>query len=110
MLALAEARTPERHFLGVSQSLTGRAWRAHLDARSEAVATAMVQRGIASETLARVLVGRGVGLENVAAYLAPSLRQDLPDPSTLADMNAAAARLADAVETKEPVAIFGDYD
>ena len=70
----------------------------------------MAQRGIASETLARVMVGRGVGLENAAAYLSPSLRQDLPDPSSLTDMDAAAARLADAVEAEEPVAIFGDYD
>ncbi len=43
-------------------------------------------------------------------YLAPSLRQDLPDPSTLTDMDAAASRLADAVIAGESVAIFGDYD
>ncbi len=110
MLALAEDRSLDRHFLGVARSLTGRAWRGRLDPRGEAVATAMAQRGIASEILARVLVGRGVGLENAAAYLSPSLRQDLPDPSSLKDMDAAATRLADAVERREPIAIFGDYD
>ncbi len=35
--------------------------------------------------------------DRAAAYLAPSLKQDLPDPSSCADMDAAAARLADAV-------------
>ena len=71
---------------------------------------AMAQRGLASESLARVLAGRGVGLENVAAFLSPSLKQDLPDPSSLADMDVAASRLADAAERRESVAIFGDYD
>ena len=110
MLGFAEDRTLDRYFLGVSHSLTGRAWRPRLDARGEAIATAIAQRGIASETLARVLVGRGVSIETAPAYLSPSLRQDLPDPSSLVDMDAAVARLADAVQRSEPVAIFGDYD
>lgn len=110
MWGFAEDRTLDRHFLGVSRSLTGRAWRARLDARGEAIATAIAQRGIASENLARVLAGRGVGVEAAPAYLAPSLRQDLPDPSSLTDMDAAASRLADAVQRGESIAIFGDYD
>ena len=110
MLGFAEDRTLDRYFLGVAKSVTGRAWRARLDARGEAIATAIAQRGIASETLARVLAGRGVSIEGAPEYLSPSLRQDLPDPSSLTDMDAAASRLADAVAKKELVAIFGDYD
>jgi single-stranded-DNA-specific exonuclease len=111
MQGFAAALTPiERHFLGVARSVTGRAWRARLDERGEAIATAMAQRGIASEALSRVLVGRGVGLEDAEAYLSPSLRQDLVDPSSLTDMDSVAARLADAVTDREPIAIFGDYD
>jgi single-stranded-DNA-specific exonuclease len=34
----------------------------------------------------------------------------MPDPHVVADMEAAAARLADAVERCESIAIFGDYD
>ena len=34
----------------------------------------------------------------------------MPDPSIFRDMDRAAARLADAVEAREQVAIFGDYD
>ena len=34
----------------------------------------------------------------------------MPDPSSLRDMEKAAARLADAVQAKQNVAIFGDYD
>src|SRR5688500_1040277 len=110
MWGFAEQRAPGRDFLGVSQSVTGRAWRSRLDARGEAIATAIAQRGLASESLARVLAGRGVTPDLAAEYLSPSLRQDLPDPSSLADMDIAAARLADAVAAGRQVAIFGDYD
>jgi single-stranded-DNA-specific exonuclease len=34
----------------------------------------------------------------------------MPDPSVFRDMDAAAERLADAVEAREPVTVFGDYD
>ena len=34
----------------------------------------------------------------------------MPDPVSLSDMDAAAARLADAIEKRQTVAIFGDYD
>ncbi len=110
MWGFAEDRPRERHFLGVARSVTGRSWLARLDLRGEAVATAMAQRGLASESLARVLAGRGVGLEEVKSYLSPSLRQDLVDPSSLMDMDTAAARLADAVTAQEAIALFGDYD
>lgn len=110
MLGFAEDRTLDRYFLGVAKSLTGRAWRARLDARGEAIATAIAQRGIASETLARVMAGRGVSIEGAQEYLSPSLRQDLPDPSSLTDMDAAVAHIADAIERREAIAIFGDYD
>ena len=111
MQGFAAALAPvDRHFLGVARSVTGRAWRARLDGRGEAIATAMAQRGLASESLARVLAGRGVGLDEAPSYLSPSLKQDLVDPSSLTDMDKAAARLADAVARQESVAIFGDYD
>jgi single-stranded-DNA-specific exonuclease len=110
MWGFAEQLAPERHFLDVSASATGRSWVARLDARGEAVAAAMAQRGIAGEALARVLAGRGASLDDAAAYLSASLKQDLPDPSSLAGMDAAAPRLADAVERGRQVAIFGDYD
>ena len=110
MWGFAEKLDPAPYFLGVDRSVTGRAWASRLDGRAEAVATAIAQRGVASECVARVLAGRGLTPDGAARFLSPSLKQDLPDPSTLADMDRAAARLADAVEGARPVAIFGDYD
>ncbi len=97
-------------FLGVERSLTGRPWRARLDAAGEARALAIAQVSGQSELMARVLAGRGVGLDEVARHLEPTLRELMPDPFTLRDMEAATARLARAVQRRERVAIFGDYD
>jgi single-stranded-DNA-specific exonuclease len=51
-----------------------------------------------------------VGVQETPTFLAPRLRYLLPDPYGLRDMEFAAGRLADAVERRETVAIFGDYD
>jgi len=95
-------------FLGVSRSLTGRAWRARL-ADERAALTLCQQFGL-PDLLGRVLAARGVTPELAEAYLAPSLRTDLPDPATFKDMTRAAHLLADAVMKGEKVAVFGDYD
>ena len=94
--------------LGVEASIGGKSWRARLD--DERLALALSQSLDIPDLLGRVLAARGVGLDDAATFLEPTLRAMLPDPSTLADMDVAAARLADAVEGGELVAIFGDYD
>src|SRR5262249_58734652 len=43
-------------------------------------------------------------------FLAPRLRDQLPDPCHLRDMDAAVARLVRAVHEGETIAVFGDYD
>jgi single-stranded-DNA-specific exonuclease len=100
-----------RLFLDVRRSACGRAWRDRLDDRASARALAITQRndGI-SELLARVLAGRGVEADAVQEFLDPTVRRLMPDPDTLTDMPKAAARIADAIEAHEKIAIFGDYD
>jgi len=100
----------ERYFLGVEKSATGRTWRDRLDERGNARAMTIAQRLGTPELLARVLAGRGVDADTAAAYLDPTIKRLLPDPAVLTGMEAAAARLADAVVRGESVAIFGDYD
>ena len=101
---------PNRPLLGVARSALGRPWRARLDPAGQAQALAMMQHHGLADLLARVLAGRGIAVDEAVAYLDPTLRQLLPDPSSLADMDAAAARLAAAIEAGETIAIFGDYD
>lgn len=60
--------------------------------------------------IARILAARGVRSREAVQYLNPSLRDALPDPSTMIDMDIAAARLAKAVMSGERCGVFGDYD
>ena len=104
------AAPAERAFLNVSRSVTGRRWVDRLDRAAQNQALAISQRHDLPDLLARVVAGRGIGSDAVAAYLDPSLRALMPDPSALSDMDAAAARLAAAIRAGEEVAILGDYD
>ena len=94
--------------LGIERSVTGRRWfwRPH-DARQAAM---LAQRLDLPELVGRLLAARGVTVEAAADFLQPTLRALLPDPSVLRDMDAAAARLADAAQRGEHVAVFADYD
>ena len=96
------------NFDGLACSLSGQPWR--LAPADERLAAAIAQGHGVPEVIGRLLAGRGVGLEAAAAYLDPSLKHDLPDPSQLVDMDKAAARLAEAVTGGETIGVFGDYD
>src|SRR5690606_24120272 len=62
------------------------------------------------EALARALVLRGVGsFEGARGFFRPSL-EAAHDPFLMRDMDPAADRLARAVEKKERVMVYGDYD
>lgn len=71
---------------------------------------ALAQRAGIPELLGRILHTRGIDLMRAAQFLDPKLRDWLPDPSSLQGMDAVATRLADAVQAKETIGIFGDYD
>ena len=100
----------ERYFLDIRQSACGMAWHHRLDQRQENIALAMAQIHGVPDIVARILAGRGVTLDAAARFLEPTIRELLPDPSSLTDMDLAATRLVEAVKRRETVAIFGDYD
>ena len=85
-------------------------WVDRLDAAATRTAAAIGQRTSLSEILARIVAGRGVTLDEAETYLQPTIRELMPDPSTLAGMDELAERLARAITDSEPVALFGDYD
>ena len=92
----------------VERSFGGMNWRPRLEDGRESLMLA--QRLELPELLARVLAGRHIGADDAATFLNPTLRDLLPDPAHLKDMNVAAGRLADGVEKGEGIAVFGDYD
>src|SRR5262245_10225977 len=83
-------------FLGVAQSARGFTWRERLADEARLTAGAISQRHGLPELLGRVLAARGVAVEDVPVVLNPTLKALMPDPSSVRDMDAAAARLADA--------------
>jgi single-stranded-DNA-specific exonuclease len=95
-------------YLGVDRSASGKRW--SLRCHDDRLTSEIARSAQTPDIVARVLAGRGVTPETAASYLRPSLKQDLPDPSVLENMDRAAARVADALERGEGIAIFGDYD
>ncbi|MBI3507260.1 MAG: single-stranded-DNA-specific exonuclease RecJ [Proteobacteria bacterium] len=95
-------------FAGVERSALGRKWLARNGDTN--LVLGIAQRLGVSEAVARILVGRGIAEKDAAAFLDPKLRDLLPDPSHLKDMDKAVARLIGALDAGEPIAIFGDYD
>ncbi len=99
-----------RLFLEVRRSAAGVPWEHRLTERDDMAALAIAQGLGVPEIVARVLAGRGVEALDAVRFLDPTIRDLLPDPATLTDMEKAAERLAAAVLAGEKVAIFGDYD
>lgn len=97
-------------YLGISRSALGRRWADRLDDAAAREAEAISRQLDVPAILARLLAGRGATLDSAARLLEPRLRDWLPDPSSVLDLDRAVERLARAVEAGEHVAIFGDYD
>lgn len=89
-------------------SACGRSW--HIREADMRQVMAIGQQHGLSQVLAQLLAARGIGLEAVADFLNPSLKNQLPDPLHLLDMQKAATRIADAIKNKETIAVWGDYD
>lgn len=100
----------ERAFLDVTSSASGQRWVERLDAKARNTALAISQTLDVPELIGRVMAGRGVVLEEAQAFLSPSIRDLMPDPNVLTEMKEATARICDAIQNNQQVAIFGDYD
>lgn len=85
---------------GVERSLTGQPWRWRRSGGDD------LQRDLVDQ----LLLARGIDEGELPRHRSPTIRDFLPDPSVFADMDKAATRLADAVQSSETIAIFGDYD
>ncbi len=97
-----------RCFLNVERSATGRRWQPRLE--DGRIAEAISQRHDLPELLGRVLAARGVAIDDAEAFLNPTLRGLMPQPSALRDMEKGAARLALAITAGEKIGVISDYD
>ncbi|QEX22621.1 single-stranded-DNA-specific exonuclease RecJ [Hypericibacter adhaerens] len=105
---LSDPAVPSAAFLGVERSVSGKRWRVRLS--DERLGLMLAQRHGLPEIVGRVLAARGIGADEVPGFLEPRLRDQLPDPSRLKDMDRAVARLVQALVQGQRIAVFGDYD
>ncbi|SLN48375.1 Single-stranded-DNA-specific exonuclease RecJ [Falsiruegeria litorea R37] len=96
-------------YLGVSTSLTGRQW-VGPSIEVERAAEMMAQSSDLPASVCQVLARRGVPAMEAKGFLAPTLKELLPDPRSMKDMEVAAARFLQAVRDRERIAVFADYD
>ena len=83
-------------FLGISRSLSSRAWRQR-PAEAGLIRAHMQALGL-EEPLARALAARGVQADQGANFLQPTLKALFPDPSSFMDMDLAARTIVDALQ------------
>nr|WP_170616640.1 single-stranded-DNA-specific exonuclease RecJ [uncultured Ruegeria sp.] len=96
-------------FLGVEQSLTGRRWIGPTPDIERATEMLVQQAGL-PRAVCQVLARRGVPAMEAAGFLEPKLKELLPDPRSMLDMEKAATRFLQAVRARQRIAVFADYD
>ena len=62
------------------------------------------------EIVAKLISIRKIKKEDVGFYLEPQIKNILPNPYVLKDMDKAIQRVEKAIFKKEKIGIFGDYD
>ncbi len=91
--------------LNIAQSVTGQKWQwrsGDVDARDPGFRP--------DDLVTQLLMARGVPRDDIERHRDPTIRGFMPDPSIFQDMDRAAERLADAVERREAITVYGDYD
>jgi single-stranded-DNA-specific exonuclease len=85
-------------------------WITRNDHDAEVVSRLQVELNNLPEALARILVLRGIrSFDDARLFFRPTL-EHLHDPFLMQDMDLAADRVASAVERRERVIVYGDYD
>ncbi len=62
------------------------------------------------EITAKLLVLRNIKKEDISTFLNPSIKNFLPNPNSLLDMEKSSSRTLEVIRNKEKIGIFGDYD
>ena len=62
------------------------------------------------EITAKLLSIRNIDKKYIKSFLEPSIKNLIPNPNTLKDMEKTTNRIYKAIKEKEKIGIFGDYD
>ncbi len=99
--------TSHKPLLGVSRSVRGQKW---ISRARDADIEALSQSCDISTLTACLLAGRDIKAETAEQFLNPKIRDFLPDPSSLADMDEAVSAIFKAIEAGQKICVFADYD
>lgn len=77
--------------------------------KNEELAKQIAKKYQISEMIAEILINRKVDLDQIEQFLNPT-RHDFHDPFLMPDMEKAVSRILEAMEKKEKIVIYGDYD
>jgi single-stranded-DNA-specific exonuclease len=91
-----------------SLSLSGKNW--ILKKYSEEELSFIKDNFSLDEITSKLLSIRKIKKEDVASFLNPSIKNFLPNPNNLLDMDKSTNRTVEAIINKEKIGIFGDYD
>jgi len=89
----------------VEKSMLGQAWVLSdcidFDAKTD----------VSDDLVKNILAGRGItDAKDIEKFLSPTIKDYMPDPFVLRDMERAAKIIADAVRARKKIAVYGDYD
>ena len=89
----------------VDKSMLGQAWAVATYPGADDVPSS------ADNLLQKILISRGItDMAAMDKFLNPCVKDYMPNPSVLCDMDKAAAIIADSVLNGDKIAIYGDYD
>ncbi|WP_439532924.1 single-stranded-DNA-specific exonuclease RecJ [Polymorphobacter sp.] len=91
---------------GVDHSLSGQSWRW----RGDLMPGDGLDGHSPDDLLHQLFRARGAQPEDFDRLKTPTLRDWLPDPSCFTDMDAATARIVQAIARQERIVVYGDYD
>lgn len=92
----------------VEKSALGKRWQ--FRATNDRDILTIQQRYNLPDIIARILSAREVDIDAVEPFLNPTIKDFMPDPSSMKDMGKAVSRVVQAIERDEGIAVFGDYD
>ncbi|NBV93053.1 MAG: single-stranded-DNA-specific exonuclease RecJ, partial [Proteobacteria bacterium] len=90
------------------QSITGKEW--ILSKYNENLSLEISQKLGIDNFLSKLLSIRKITPENCQSYLSPKIKEFMPNPSVLKDMDLAVDTLIKAIKENKRICILGDYD
>lgn len=100
--------TKQEFLVDENSSLNKFRWR--LFNQDERFVNTLSQKYEIPDIIAKIICARNVRLDDVENYINPQIRNLLPSPFILKDMDKAVDRIVCAIKKNEAIGIFGDYD